>query len=71
MTLLYLLITVFPKFDPLTETGMALFVILGQNVKIFEIEFSLAWDYKQNSQTNRNNRISPNNGMIKNIFTKH
>ncbi len=29
MTLLYLLIIDFPKFDPLTETG------IGQNVKIY------------------------------------
>jgi hypothetical protein len=29
MTLLYLLIIVLPKFDPLTATGMALFVNLG------------------------------------------
>ncbi len=31
MTLLYLIIIVFPKLDPLTATGMALFVILGPN----------------------------------------
>jgi hypothetical protein len=35
MTLLYLLIIDFPKFDPLTVKGMALVSILGQNVKIY------------------------------------
>ncbi len=37
MTLKYLLIIDFPKFDPLTATGMALqyVEILGKNVKIY------------------------------------
>jgi hypothetical protein len=35
MTLLYLLIIVFPKFDPLTVTGMALYLKMSQNVKIY------------------------------------
>ncbi len=46
MTLLYLLIIDFPKFDPLTATGMALCVNLGPNfippnLRLSEIEFSL------------------------------
>jgi hypothetical protein len=35
MTLKYLLIIDFPKFEPLTAAEMALFEILGQNVKIY------------------------------------
>ncbi len=35
MTLKYLLIIDFPKFDPLTAAEMALCGILGQNVKIY------------------------------------
>ncbi len=35
MTLKYLLIIDFPKFDPLTAAEMTLCGILGQNVKIF------------------------------------
>ncbi len=44
MSPLYLLIIVFPKFDPLTATGMALYRKLPQNVKIY-----LAYtEYKRN-----------------------
>jgi hypothetical protein len=32
---LYLLIIVFPKFDPLTEWGMALYLKMSQNVNIY------------------------------------
>jgi hypothetical protein len=32
---LYLLIIVFPKFDPLTTTGMALYCKMSQNVTIY------------------------------------
>jgi hypothetical protein len=35
MNPLYLSITVFPKFDPLTASGMAFSPILDQNVKIY------------------------------------
>jgi hypothetical protein len=35
MTPLYLLIIVFSTFDPLTETGMALYLKISQNVKIY------------------------------------
>jgi hypothetical protein len=49
IALLYLLIIDFPKFDPLTATGMALCVSLGQKCQILfplgfrlsRIEFSL------------------------------
>jgi hypothetical protein len=34
MSPLYLLIIVFPKFDPLTAAGMALFRKISPNVKI-------------------------------------
>jgi hypothetical protein len=44
MTLKYLLIIDFPKFDPLTAAKMALWEILSQNVKIYS-----PW-----SQTKRN-----------------
>jgi hypothetical protein len=32
---LYLLIIVFPKFNPLTATGAALYCKMSQNVKIY------------------------------------
>jgi hypothetical protein len=35
MTPLYLLIIVFPEFDPLTASGMALYCKISQNVKIY------------------------------------
>ena len=35
MTPLYLLIIVFPEFDSLTASGMALYRQLSQNVKIY------------------------------------
>ena len=36
MTLKYLLIIDFPKFDPLTATGMGMALcVIGQNVKIY------------------------------------
>jgi hypothetical protein len=35
MTPLYLLIIVFTKFDPLTATGIALYLKMSQNVKIY------------------------------------
>jgi hypothetical protein len=35
MSPLYLLIIVFPKFNPLTATGMALYRKMSQNVKIY------------------------------------
>jgi hypothetical protein len=51
MTHYYLLIIVFPKFDPLTATGLALYLKMPQNVKIYlailrlsGIDFSLVRD---------------------------
>ncbi len=45
MTPLYLLKIVFPKFDPLTVTGMALCVDLGPKfILLSKIEFSLVSD---------------------------
>ncbi len=44
MSPLYLLIIVFPKFDPLTATGMTLYRKMSQNVKSY-----LAYtEYKRN-----------------------
>jgi hypothetical protein len=41
---LYLLIIVFPKFDPLTATGIALYRKIRKNIKIY-----LAYtEYKRN-----------------------
>jgi hypothetical protein len=44
MTPIYLLILVFPEFEPLTASGMALYRKMFQNVKIY-----LAYtEYKRN-----------------------
>ncbi len=39
MSPLYLLIIVFPKFDPLTVTGMALYRKMSQNVYLAYTEY--------------------------------
>ncbi len=44
MTPLYLLKIVFPEFDPLTATGMALCVNLGPNVKIYSALSEIKWN---------------------------
>jgi hypothetical protein len=44
MSPLYLLIITFPKFDPLTATGMAVYSKMSQNVKIYLVDA----EYKRN-----------------------
>jgi len=41
---LYLLIIVFPKFDPLTATGAALYCKMSQNVKIYLAFTEYKWN---------------------------
>jgi hypothetical protein len=44
MSPLYLLIIVFPKFDPLTATGMALSREMSQSVKIYLAYTETKWN---------------------------
>jgi hypothetical protein len=44
MTPLYLLIIVFPEFDPLTASVMALYLKMFQNVKIYLAYTEYKWN---------------------------